>query len=353
MIGAHPDRAAMLRHLEWLMGSVRQAHPDLRFEIAWGDPESGPNRAKTFRLDQLNAAVGFAAWINAKGCNVYVGATLKRADTPAKGRTGGQHAALATNLPIDIDGSFVDGARKLAIIARPKLVVITGRAPEPRGQLWIMITPTEDIECWSEANRRSVHFSGGDRNALGTYRLMRLAGSISFPPPQKVARGYGVELTSMVLCNAPTYDLRGLLDRFPAVAEELVPSTSRAGESGIAVTLGNNIDDRPPVNRINVALTQTMLDALPAEYASDYELWLRVGFVLHYFDDGEVGLALWTRFSSRCPEKAGVTDFPARWAGLSRDYQGRKISLGWLWVEAEAHGWHAPCRWDHSTKIAS
>jgi hypothetical protein len=342
----------MLRHLEWLIGSVGEVQADLRLEIAWGDPESGPNHAKTFRLDQLNAAVGFAAWINAKGCNVYVGATLKRADTPVKGRTGGQHAALVTNLPIDIDGSFVVGARRLANIAKPKLVVITGRAPEPRGQLWIMITPTEDIESWLEANRRSVHFSGGDRNALGPYRLMRLAGSISFPSPQKRARGYGVELTSMILCNAPTYDLHGLLNRFPAVAEKFVPFTSRAGESGIGAMLGNNLYDRLPVNRTNVSLIQSMLDALPVEYASEYDLWLRVGFALHYFDDGEVGVALWTRFSRRCPEKAG-TDFEARWAGFSRDYQGRRISLGWLRLEAQAHGWHAPCRWDRSTKIAT
>ena len=40
MIGAHPDRAAIRRHLEWLIASVRETHPDLRLEIAWGDPES-------------------------------------------------------------------------------------------------------------------------------------------------------------------------------------------------------------------------------------------------------------------------------------------------------------------------
>ena len=120
-----------------------------------------------------------------KGCNVYLGATLKRADTPPKGRTKSQHAALATCLPVDMDGAFVEGARKLGMIAKPQQFVITGRTPEERGQLWIRVSPTDDMTLWSEVNRRSVHFSGADLNALGTYRLMRLAGSISFPSPKK------------------------------------------------------------------------------------------------------------------------------------------------------------------------
>src|SRR5271166_4771384 len=192
-----PNRADMRRHLEWLAEPVCCASPDLRVEIAWADPETGPNRAKTFQLEKLSDAVQFAAWINSKGCNVYVGATLKRADTPAKGRTRAEHAALATCLPVDVDGDFETGARKLGTVAKPQLLVLTGRTPEPRGQLWIRIAPTEEMEAWSQVNQRSVNFSGGDRNALGTYRLMRLAGSVSFPSVKKQARGYVAELTTL------------------------------------------------------------------------------------------------------------------------------------------------------------
>lgn len=347
------DIEMMRAHIEWLTAPVREAHPDLRVEIAWGAPDRGPSCGKTFRLDRIDDAVAFAIWINLKGCNVYVGATLKRADTPAKGRTGSEHAALATCLPVDMDGSFCDGARKLAVIAKPQLVVITGRAPETRGQLWIRINPTDDITLWSEVNLRSVHFSGGDRNALGTYRLMRLAGSISFPSPQKLERGYGVELTCTRSVNAPAYDLSELLDRFPAVARGGASSRSKksSNDGGAAAMLGNNLYQRLPINRTNVALVQSMLDTLPIEYASDYDLWLRTGFALHDFDEGEVGLALWKRFSRRCADKADRTDFEGLWADFSRDYHGRKISLGWLRGEAEGRSWRAPCRWDRSTKI--
>ena len=42
----HADRLAMLRHLEWLVAPVRETHRDLRFQITWADPESGPNGAE-------------------------------------------------------------------------------------------------------------------------------------------------------------------------------------------------------------------------------------------------------------------------------------------------------------------
>jgi hypothetical protein len=349
----NPNGTGMLRHLEWLAEPVAQQSPELRFEIAWSDPETGPNRAKTFRLDEIDAAIAFAEWINRKACNVYVGATLKGSETPTKGRTRTEHAAVATCLPVDIDGEFVDGGRKLAIVAKPQLLVLTGRVPQSRGQLWVRINPTADMELWSEVNRRSVQFSGGDRFALGTYRLMRLAGSVSYPPLKKQQRGYTVELTSFhPVVKAPAYDLGGLLGRFPAVAPPIsAPTSNSTGRA--AATLGNNLDQRHPVNRTNVAIVRSMLEALPAEFATEYDRWLRVGFALHDFDGGDVGLALWKQFSNRSPEQAARTDFATIWTGFGRDYHGNKVSLGSLWAAATGSGWSAPGRWDRSTKIRS
>jgi hypothetical protein len=118
-VDLRPDSAAMLNHFDWLVAPVRKTHRHLRCEVAWGVPHRGPSCAKTFRLDRIGAAADFAAWINSKGYNVYVGATLKVADTPVKGRTRSEHAALATCLPVDVDGVFVAGARKLGTIAKP------------------------------------------------------------------------------------------------------------------------------------------------------------------------------------------------------------------------------------------
>jgi len=161
--------------------------------------------------------------------------------------------------------------------------------------------------------------------------------------------------------NAEAAELpQGLLEFIAAAAarvkgKRLPPHIGRRRASrdvsGAAARLETNLYARPPINRTNVALIQSMLDALPDEYASEYGLWLRTGFALHDFNDGEVGLALWRKFSRRCAEKADGADFEGFWVNFSRDYHGRKISLGWLRAEAEAHGWRAPCRWDRSTEI--
>jgi hypothetical protein len=88
-----------------------------------------------------------------------------------------------------------------------------------------------------------------------------------------------------------------------------------------------------------------MLDALPDRHADEYDLWLDVGFALHSFDSGRVGLALWRRFSARHAVKAEETDFENVWATFDRPYDGAKITIGTLWAMARDHGWE-PKPWD-------
>jgi Primase C terminal 2 (PriCT-2) len=101
----------------------------------------------------------------------------------------------------------------------------------------------------------------------------------------------------------------------------------------------------PPVNEINVGLIMSALKALPDAYADDYQKWFRVACAIHDFDSGEIGLALFTEFSSRCPEKADATDFEAFWSTLG-GYSGKKITLGSLIHWAKEAGWKQPRGWD-------
>ena len=75
----------------------------------------------------------------------------------------------------------------------------------------------------------------------------------------------------------------------------------------------------------------SMLATLPDAMAADYGSWIRIGFALHAFNGGKVGLALFKKFSARCTEKAAATDFEKVWAGFSRPYEGRAIGIGTLW----------------------
>ncbi len=356
MIGA--NRATMRQHIEWL-GPVRDTHPHLRIEIAAGAPDDGPRIGKTFRLHEIDNAVGFASWANTRGLNVYIGVTLKRHDTPAKGRTKAEHAALATCLAVDIDRDFANCSRKLLAVAAPSLVVKTGTTPRPRGQIWFRLQPTEDMGLWGEVNARGVAFCGGDANALGVYRVMRLAGTINYPSRKKIERGRVTELTAaLAFPNAPAHELHDLLMRFPPVSNVIpFPKDRRApahrpnGRESIAKAIVLNHYGPLPLNRVNVALVESMSRALPPAFADGYDSWIKVGMALYSLDWDEIGLALWERFSRRSAEKAGATDFAAKWATFG-GYSGDPLTIGWLRREAEAHGWRAPCRWDRETPDA-
>jgi Primase C terminal 2 (PriCT-2) len=320
-----PDTRAMLHHLLWLTVPARSVAPGLRIEISWGNPDAGPNLSRTYNMGELDRAAQFAAWINRKGCNLYIGVTLKSADAPLKGRTAADKAALATCVPVDSDTQFVATADKLAMIAKPELVVMTGRYPESRGQFFIRIEPTTDLTAWENLHERIVQNCGGDENALGKSRLMRLAGSVSYPSPKKIKRGYLVERTSAHFVPAPEYSVPGLLAICPVPQTRQLPPAVPTIIAGCGARRAKR-----PLPAVEAALRN-----LPEAYAVEQRLWIKVGFALFDFDQGPSGMALWKRFSQRCPEKAGQTDFPKIWASFGRPYSGRRISIAWLLREAK------------------
>jgi hypothetical protein len=146
-------------------------------------------------------------------------------------------------------------------------------------------------------------------------------------PPSKHKCGGRYE----VVCDAPIAAL-------PAGLIEYIEQ--RAGKpSHTEPSVANNDVQFVSLNKHNIRVVLSMLDALPDSMAADYDAWIRVGFALHAFDGGKVGLALWKKFSMRCPEKAAATDFEKVWSGFKRPYEGRAIGIGTLWKLAEDHGW--------------
>jgi hypothetical protein len=321
-----PETREMLHHLAWLSYPARSIAPNLRLEIAWGSPDSGPNRSRTFGISEVATAAGFAAWINRKGCNVYVGATLKSADALHRGRVAADKAWLATSLPVDCDVDLVTTAEKLAAIAKPQLLVLTGQRPEARGQLFVRIKPITDLTTWDIVHERLVRKCGGDENARGRGRLTRLAGSVSYPSPEKTLRGYTVEQTSAHFVPAQEYSVHDLLALLPAPPANTHPTAHVA-------TLKSRSGRRV---KPALAVVEAALRSLSSAYAVEHHRWLKVGFALFDFDQGQRGLELWQHFSQRCPEKAAATDFAKLWQGFRRHYAGHRITVGWLLREARS-----------------
>ncbi|MGV3554234.1 MAG: PriCT-2 domain-containing protein [Croceibacterium sp.] len=320
-IVAAPALSMITAHLATIAdGALDQ--PQLRIEVAWGTSDHGPNRARLFPLRDIASAARLAAEVNRQGCNVYVGVTLKAADAPPHRRTASAHATLATCIAIDIDGDLLTSARALQV--RPHLLVVTGTVPCARAHIWLQISPTTDLRLWNEVTTRAVARCGGDMAARGASRVMRLAGTLAYPSAAKRARGYGTEFVRLHELGGAPYDvaeLSALLPQQPEQCHRRAPAVRRGAS-------------KPHLHEV-----ETALDALPTKFASEYELWLRVGFALHDFDQGPAGLALWTGFSHKCAAKAAVTDFDRRWYSFGRADGGKRITIRWLLAQARESGW--------------
>jgi hypothetical protein len=331
-----PDGSAMGQHLEWL---TTGAPIDYRFEIAWGNPDQGPTNGRTFRLDDVASAVDVATQANLAGQNVYVGVTLKHSETPEFGRTSIAHAAVATGIAVDFDRAFLSGARRLGSIARPQLILITGRQPSLRAHLWVRMSPMYKLKIWDHVTREVVAYCEADANAVGINRLMRLAGTISYPSSAKRSRGYGVEPTQLISRGTESY-----------LAADILAALSHAPKAPSQPASSDKID-RIPVNVTNAAIICSALNALPPIFVEEYQPWLSIGFALHDFSPGPVGLSLWKKHSARCPAKAAVTDFGRYWSRFGRRSDGNQVTIGSLIHHAKEAGWRAPAAWDRTNRL--
>lgn len=193
-----PDSADITRHIEWLVAPARGPFDDALFEISYG--KDGPNMARLFGLDEICQAVDFAVEQNAAGMNVYIGAGLRLPETPRNRRASGADFYVATVVPVDIDKDFDLTVARLKGVCDIGARVMTGSAPEARGQVWIrLMEPCDCADTFADAIAGAVGYSGGDQGAKGAARIMRLAGTVSWPSSPKRSRGYRAELTTLTI----------------------------------------------------------------------------------------------------------------------------------------------------------
>lgn len=221
-----PDTEAMTAHVEHLFGGYLDGYHDGLIELAWTHTtpdETGKyslKHARLFGTDQLAELVDEAFRLNSTPmCNVYIGAALRKPGTPPFGRASDSDAWVLTAAYVDLDdpGAAL-AAKDIYGSDKPTMVVVTGRAPHVRAQLWWRLDePLTDADEWPELLRGVAAKLSGDSTVTNPARVMRLAGSIAWPvKPERV-----VEHTHIAPLKAPglpTYGAGHLAHIFPPVA---------------------------------------------------------------------------------------------------------------------------------------
>lgn len=232
-----PDASAMQAHIEHLFGGFLDGCQEGLVELAWTDTrpdESGRYRLKNARLfgtDQLDELVEEAARLNATPmCNVYIGAALRHPHTAPFGRAKDDDAWALTALYVDLDDPGVaTAAKEIYRDAKPTMVVVTGRAPHTRAQLWWRLSEViTDTGEWPAALRGIAAAMNGDPTVTNPSRVMRLAGSIAWP----VKEGRTIEATAIQPLRNPgqqAYVAEHIKRLFPPVAAATSGDASVAG----------------------------------------------------------------------------------------------------------------------------
>jgi hypothetical protein len=229
-----PDIGAMSKHVEHLFGGYLDGCHEGKIELAWTDsqPDAGGRyrlkHAKLFGTDQLDELVTEAARLNATPmCNVYIGAALRHPDAPPFGRSQDRDAWALTCAYVDLDDpGAATAAKDIYGIDKPTMVIVTGRAPHVRAQMWWRLEePITNTEWWPALLRGMATRMGADSTVTNPSRVMRLAGTVAWP----VKDGRTVELTAIAPLTVPGpsfYAIEHLARTFPAIAETTAHSNA-------------------------------------------------------------------------------------------------------------------------------
>lgn len=193
-----PDVEVIKSHLETLFGVAREDYPGGLIELRFGATKLDRFAYFGMAPERIAEAAEFAANRNKEGCNIYVGVNPRKPSTNTRyaGDTGDVEIAFWQFADID-DAEAVVHAVERAASLKPTMTVTTGTVPHKRPHLyWQLEEPVRNLGPWTERQRGIAQQFQGD-SVIDPPRIMRLAGSINFPPPHKLQRGYRVERVTM------------------------------------------------------------------------------------------------------------------------------------------------------------
>jgi len=237
-----PDSRAIKEHIDALFAPACEEYAAGLIELRYGYAAALDRHAYFNLRDEGRVeAAAFAAGRNREGCNVYVGVNPRKPSIDLKRAASDKDVEIAFWHFADLDdaGAIALAQQRLNALP-PAMSVTTGTTPHRRAHLyWLLDAAIGNMPAWVDRQRGVAQALQGD-SVINPSRIMRLAGTVNFPAPHKLQRGYRVELTAL----RTVYE-----DERPPVSPECIAAAYPwAGPSS--------------VNSKNPAPTQTTLQAI-------------------------------------------------------------------------------------------
>jgi len=163
---------------------------------------SGSTNAARFKLSQVDDAVQHAGAMNAAKQNIYMCINaidpIKAEDIPA-GKAAKDTDILAAFYCF-ADADTKGAMENIMSFAGPKFTmsVKTGTTPFARGHAyWELEEPCQNMDAWKEVQKSIAASLQTDAAVINPSRIMRVAGTVSWPNKKKQDKGYVPELVTM------------------------------------------------------------------------------------------------------------------------------------------------------------
>lgn len=151
-----------------------------------------------FALDWIDDAVQHAEAMNAAKQNVYM--VINPIDGYAKIDKGAKDGDIMAAFFAFADADSDDSMKNILSFAGPKFTmsVKTGSVPYVRGHAyWQLEEPCLNMDAWRQVQRSIAASLGTDPVVINPSRIMRVAGTVSWPNEDKRSRGYVEEYVTM------------------------------------------------------------------------------------------------------------------------------------------------------------
>jgi hypothetical protein len=231
------NRQAIAKHLYQLFSpAFVLAYPDSWIEIAYGRPDGPLNKASNFPAFKPEEAIDFAIKQNAAGNNVYVGPALRHGVASATGRANKANVLDSSHAFVDYDAAGDDERIQEVLkvkLLTPAMVITTGTVPHFRRHLYFRFDGSVTPDQLEAANASLKNLLGSD-DVQNADRLMRLAGTVNHPSPDKQKRGYVAELVT-IRSNptAPAYKIEALIGLAPVSGENNFTKHGKTSSLGL------------------------------------------------------------------------------------------------------------------------
>ena len=202
-----PDVASIKAHLHHITRRWGELDEPCLLEVVH---LSADDRAKvvqtshyTADADGIELATSDIANFNKNKVNCYATVNPVSATNrpPAHKRASAEHILASFFHFADADDAQAAENIRNFVGPKPTFYVMTGTVPSQRPHVyWEIEDPTRNLDAWSRT-QASIAATLKTDKVIDPPRIMRVAGTINWPKPQKQAKGYQVELTSLVIHN--------------------------------------------------------------------------------------------------------------------------------------------------------